>query len=236
MFEWFGMVSFCPHTKVADFARHLKDGRLMGSRCTGCGHTSVPAARRLPRLSGRRVRVHRVERPRHRGHLHTHRRGAGRLRGPRAVHRRAWSISRRAVACWPGSGRRSPPTASPSASPCRWCRASSTNANGSRCTTRWKRRARPGPRPERRAAAVKETPMSESPLVTLKVVDDVAFLHLDNPPVNIMSAALMDRDQRPSGNHRRRPFAQGRGDHRGRQGLLRRRRCRRAPPAKAPPA
>ena len=42
MFEWFGMVSYCPHTKVADFARHLKDGRLMGSKCTACGHTSFP--------------------------------------------------------------------------------------------------------------------------------------------------------------------------------------------------
>ncbi len=42
MFEWFGKVSYCPHTKVADFARHLKDGRLMGSRCAGCGHLSFP--------------------------------------------------------------------------------------------------------------------------------------------------------------------------------------------------
>ncbi len=42
MFEWFGKVSYCPHTKVADFARHLKDGRLMGSRCTACGLVSFP--------------------------------------------------------------------------------------------------------------------------------------------------------------------------------------------------
>ncbi len=42
MFEWFGKVSYCPHTKVADFARHLKDGRLMGSRCTECGLVSFP--------------------------------------------------------------------------------------------------------------------------------------------------------------------------------------------------
>jgi uncharacterized OB-fold protein len=42
VFEWFGMVSYCPHTKVADFARHLKDGRLMGSKCTACGHTAFP--------------------------------------------------------------------------------------------------------------------------------------------------------------------------------------------------
>ena len=42
MFEWFGKVSYCPHTKVSDFARHLKDGRLMGSKCTKCGHLSFP--------------------------------------------------------------------------------------------------------------------------------------------------------------------------------------------------
>ena len=42
MFEWFGKVSYCPHTKVAEFARHLKDGRLMGSRCKGCGFESFP--------------------------------------------------------------------------------------------------------------------------------------------------------------------------------------------------
>jgi uncharacterized OB-fold protein len=42
VFEWFGKVSYCPHTKVADFARHLKDGRVMGSRCTACGHVAFP--------------------------------------------------------------------------------------------------------------------------------------------------------------------------------------------------
>ena len=42
MFEWFGKVSYCPHTKVSDFARHLKDGRLMGSRCAACEHLSFP--------------------------------------------------------------------------------------------------------------------------------------------------------------------------------------------------
>ena len=42
MFEWFGKVSYCPHTKVAEFARHLKNGRLMGSRCTECGKVSFP--------------------------------------------------------------------------------------------------------------------------------------------------------------------------------------------------
>jgi len=42
MFQWFGKVSFVPYTKVSEFARHLKDGRLMGSRCKECGDTSFP--------------------------------------------------------------------------------------------------------------------------------------------------------------------------------------------------
>jgi uncharacterized OB-fold protein len=42
MFKWFGKVNFSPYTKVSDFAQHLKDGRLMGSRCTACGATSFP--------------------------------------------------------------------------------------------------------------------------------------------------------------------------------------------------
>ena len=42
MFEWFGKVSYCPHTKVTEFAQHLKDGRIMASRCKGCGNLSFP--------------------------------------------------------------------------------------------------------------------------------------------------------------------------------------------------
>ncbi len=42
MFEWFGRVSFCPHTKIADFARHLRNGRIMGSRCAECGARTFP--------------------------------------------------------------------------------------------------------------------------------------------------------------------------------------------------
>jgi len=42
MFEWFGKVNFTPYTKVSDFARYLKDGHLMGSRCKQCGATSFP--------------------------------------------------------------------------------------------------------------------------------------------------------------------------------------------------
>ena len=42
MFKWFGLVNFSPYTKVGDFAQHLKDGRLTGSRCKKCGATSFP--------------------------------------------------------------------------------------------------------------------------------------------------------------------------------------------------
>jgi hypothetical protein len=43
------MVSFCPHTKVSDFADHLKGGRLMASRCTECGFTSFPPRADCPK-------------------------------------------------------------------------------------------------------------------------------------------------------------------------------------------
>lgn len=42
MFQWFGKVNYSPFTKVGDFADHLKDGRLMGSRCKACGTTAFP--------------------------------------------------------------------------------------------------------------------------------------------------------------------------------------------------
>lgn len=42
MFHWFGKVSFVPYSKVQDFAVHLKDGRLMGTRCTQCGYQTFP--------------------------------------------------------------------------------------------------------------------------------------------------------------------------------------------------
>jgi len=42
VFQWFGKVNFCPHTKVDGFAAHLRAGRLMGSTCTACGRLSSP--------------------------------------------------------------------------------------------------------------------------------------------------------------------------------------------------
>ncbi|MHC4093853.1 MAG: Zn-ribbon domain-containing OB-fold protein [Planctomycetota bacterium] len=53
MFSWFGKVSFVPYTKVSDFAVHLKDGRLMGSRCKKCGFQTFPPRADCPKcMSG----------------------------------------------------------------------------------------------------------------------------------------------------------------------------------------
>jgi hypothetical protein len=53
MFEWFGKVSYCPHTKVSDFAVHLRDGSIMASRCNKCGYESFPPRADCPKcLSG----------------------------------------------------------------------------------------------------------------------------------------------------------------------------------------
>jgi uncharacterized OB-fold protein len=52
VFEWFGRVSYCPHTKVSDFARHLRNGRIMASRCRGCGCTSFPPRADCPECLG----------------------------------------------------------------------------------------------------------------------------------------------------------------------------------------
>lgn len=42
MFKWFGKVNFSPFTKVTQFADHLKDGRIMGSKCSKCGAEAFP--------------------------------------------------------------------------------------------------------------------------------------------------------------------------------------------------
>jgi len=53
MFSWFGKVSFVPYSKVADFAVHLKDGRMMGSVCDACGYQTFPPRADCPEcLSG----------------------------------------------------------------------------------------------------------------------------------------------------------------------------------------
>lgn len=53
MFQWFGKVNFVPYTKVSDFAGHLKDGRLMATRCKACGETTFPPRADCPKcMSG----------------------------------------------------------------------------------------------------------------------------------------------------------------------------------------
>jgi uncharacterized OB-fold protein len=42
MFSWFGQVSFVPFSKVMEFARHLKNGRLMGTKCKSCSYATFP--------------------------------------------------------------------------------------------------------------------------------------------------------------------------------------------------
>ena len=49
MFEWFGKVNFTPHTRVGEFAVHLKNGYLMGSRCASCGYTTFPPRANCPK-------------------------------------------------------------------------------------------------------------------------------------------------------------------------------------------
>ncbi len=48
MFSWFGKVSFVPYSKVMAFAVHLKEGRLMGSRCKKCGYKTFPPVADCP--------------------------------------------------------------------------------------------------------------------------------------------------------------------------------------------
>jgi uncharacterized OB-fold protein len=48
VFEWFGKVNFTPHTQVGEFTVHLKNGHLMGSRCSSCGYTTYPPRANCP--------------------------------------------------------------------------------------------------------------------------------------------------------------------------------------------
>ena len=41
-FEEFGFVNFVPYTKVSDFTKHLKDGKLKGMHCKKCDTIYFP--------------------------------------------------------------------------------------------------------------------------------------------------------------------------------------------------
>jgi len=69
MFGWFGKVSFVPFSKVSAFAAHLKDGRLMGSRCKACGFTTFPPRADCPACMSDAFEFHEYS---GRGRLYTH--------------------------------------------------------------------------------------------------------------------------------------------------------------------
>lgn len=52
MFEQFGIVGFAPHTKVDGFVAHLAAGRLVASRCAGCGAVAFPPRADCPTCLG----------------------------------------------------------------------------------------------------------------------------------------------------------------------------------------
>ncbi len=69
MFKWFGKVNFTPYTRVSEFAAHLKDGRIMASRCRACGARSFPPRADCDACMGREFEFVEVS---GRGTLHTH--------------------------------------------------------------------------------------------------------------------------------------------------------------------
>jgi uncharacterized protein len=52
VFDWFGKINFTPHTKVDQFAEHLKNGHLMGSKCKSCGFSTYPPRADCPKCLG----------------------------------------------------------------------------------------------------------------------------------------------------------------------------------------
>lgn len=41
-FERFGKISYTRETKVADFVKHLEEGRIVATKCKGCGKLYFP--------------------------------------------------------------------------------------------------------------------------------------------------------------------------------------------------
>ena len=41
-FEKFGKISYITETKVADFVKHLEEGRIVGTKCKRCGRLHFP--------------------------------------------------------------------------------------------------------------------------------------------------------------------------------------------------
>jgi uncharacterized OB-fold protein len=51
-FSQFGVVNFSPFTKVGAFAEGLAEGKIMTTRCTGCGHIEFPPRADCPGCGG----------------------------------------------------------------------------------------------------------------------------------------------------------------------------------------
>jgi uncharacterized OB-fold protein len=51
-FSQFGVVNFSPYTKVGAFAEGLSEGRIMATKCTGCGHLEFPPRADCPNCGG----------------------------------------------------------------------------------------------------------------------------------------------------------------------------------------
>ena len=52
-FSQFGVVNFSPYTKVGAFAEGLSEGRIMATRCSGCGHLEFPPRADCPGCGGK---------------------------------------------------------------------------------------------------------------------------------------------------------------------------------------
>ena len=68
MFKWFGRVNLAPYTRVAEFAAHLKDGRIMASGCRACGARAFPPRADCDACMGRDFELVEIS---GRGTLHT---------------------------------------------------------------------------------------------------------------------------------------------------------------------
>jgi uncharacterized OB-fold protein len=52
-FSQFGVVNFSPFTKVGTFAEGLAKGKIMATKCTGCGHVEFPPRADCPGCRGK---------------------------------------------------------------------------------------------------------------------------------------------------------------------------------------
>jgi len=68
VFKWYGYRSLASATRVGAFADHLRDGRIMASRCTACGARSFPPRADCDACMSRSFELVEIS---GRGHVHT---------------------------------------------------------------------------------------------------------------------------------------------------------------------